>query len=198
MNNKNYAPILSAQTIEKLTAIADIAEATGLFTDAHALDLSEITREPIEWQSRDGYISHNKGGEVLTVWHYGALGSGQYITKGQHKEKERLQEMLRDDFIKEYELTGEATTNYYNHPAFEQYETEFLEDGSDTDLLEFRASIDDADNITLDLSICYKDAPYYRSRYFETIGKLELSLKQFEHISLESVEKYFRRAITRT
>ena len=195
-NEKAFNPRVPAWVQKKLMQIAELAENTSLFLDGFGfLELSEVTTSAIEWESRPGFWSWTMGGYRVDVLHYGALSTGSYITKGQKEEKERLQQMLKQEFLADYPDAN--SESYYNHPAFGQYEAGYYSDGSDIDIAQFRAWVDDKHQITLDLTIFYRDAPYHRAETGELIAQLELTEVQCARIKLETIEKFFRRAIKR-
>lgn len=194
-NEKKYHSSVSIDTQTKIESVCDMVADFKLFTDNRMLDTCEINREFIEFKSSDGFISHNKGGVVLSMFVSQSIDSSTHITKPQGKFIASLNKMLYDDFLSDN--PDLKNTDYWNTDIFQRYECEFWEDGSDMALMEFRCVIDDADKITIDLSICYSDAPYYRGACFELIGSLKLNQSQFERITLEFIKNYFYRAISR-
>ena len=176
-----------------------MASENKLFLDGFSVDLidSEPQKEYTEWQSRDGFMSSNRGGIELSLQLLSGFSSGSYITKRQRK----FVDEMRVQCLRDFEIDNDIDEMDFNNDDMMQrlsdYEMEYFSD-VDVSLLQFRIVIDDdMDVITIDLSICYNDAPYYRSNKFELIASLDLTFEQFKRIEFKTLERYFKRALKR-
>ena len=125
------------------------------------------------------------------------FSSGSHITKGQRKFVDEMRVQCLRDFEVDNDIDEMDFDNDDMMQSLSDYESEYFSD-IDLSLLQFRIVIDDdTDLITIDLSICYSDAPYYRSDKFELIASLDLSFKQFERIEFKTLGRYFKRALKR-
>jgi len=149
----------------------------GLAEDLHIFDFDcdDVTREVIPHQSYDGFISLNLGGFTLSSWFYN-YGSGRFLTKLQREWSYGMEKMCLTDFARDY--PGEE---------FDAYSREYMDEGT---FIQFRCYVDDDGWVQVDLCICYKDSPYYRSQYFEVIADVTLSEERFMRLRPEAIIRW--------
>lgn len=201
MNTKKFHYSIDDAIIAKIEKISDFVAEKQLFLDnLSCVDLidNDATKDYLEWQHRDGYMSYNRGGVELSLRLSSGLSSGFSLTKAMAKWQDRMRDNIITDFCNDLQIDN---TDLFKQSdkildCFYEYESDYLMN-CDVAMVQFRIVIDDdTDLITLDLSICYDDE-YFRGSNFEVISDLYLDFSQFERITLESIERFFKRAIKR-
>ena len=167
---------VSKEVQDKIELVVGLAEDLPVFD----FDCDEVTRAAIPHQSYDGFISFNLGGFTLSSWFYN-YGSGRFLTKGHREWSYGMEKMCLTDFARDY--PGEALDS----EEFDAYNREYMDEGT---FIQFRCYVDDDGCIQVDLCVCYKDAPYYRSTAFEVIADVALSEERFMRLRPEAIIRW--------
>jgi hypothetical protein len=124
------------------------------------------TIEPIEWKSRDGFISWNNGGLSVSQSFYCGNGSGIYHTT---KEREFCEQQANNcawQYCMDHQI--DFDTFDYLGDDFAEYKQEWFND--QYTIIEARAWVTrDDGKINLELLAHYRDCPYMRDKHAEEV-----------------------------
>lgn len=180
---KNFQSTVPEKIQEKLLNFSENVE---LYDIAKTYDKERI--EEISGHSYDGFISLNRGGFEISAFADCGYGSGSYVTKEQEKFIDQLRDQVEQDFreenniIKDQELTDEQWNEFCEFECNNEYFEPLL----------IRVEIwvkDNIDEIFFRLSIGYKDAPYYRSNYDETLNEFTITFDEFLNTDNDKIVK---------
>lgn len=132
----------------------------------------------------DGFIPFQLGGYDATLWTRFDMDSSYHLTEGMTQESERLQKMAYEEAMQELGLPVETAwddlTNEQRETVWE-FEDAMFNEGA---LLQFECWLDgkpynpDAPlgEVMMRVSVNYRDAPYFRSKYAEDMHQLSLGV----------------------
>jgi len=151
--------------------------------------------EPIYGKSYDGFIPFQDGGYEISEFYRNDIDSSYHFTKAQSESMERSKKDMYESFYHDHikgndkraaDVKLDKDFSYSDLPeklqsVFSDYENEWFESA----LLRCELWVSDgyhddkADTIYYRVSLGYKDAPYYRSKYDETLFEGNVSIKAF-------------------
>ena len=118
------------------------------------------TIEPVEFKSRDGFISHNNGGFSVTQSFFCGISSGIFHSKKEREFYEKMQDECGLDYQKDTDEAPEGD-------EFWEYEQEYFNEAYT--ILELELFFDEYARLQVSLLLHYRDAPYHRSNRAEEI-----------------------------
>lgn len=144
-------------------------------------DYSEPRINEISGKSYSGFIAFTNGGYEVTSFYFGAWASGDYLTAKHETWTDEVRESFYQDYLKDNnltELTDEQEEEYWDA------ESEYMSECNT--FIRYESWVD-GDSVFLRLSVGYKDTPYFRSKYDETIAEKTLTIQEFLAAPLESL-----------
>ena len=151
----------------------------------------------ISGKSYDGFIAFQDGGFEVSELYRSDTDSSYHLTQAQTDTMNERQEFCYECFRsdnKELNLPedygyADIPEEFQNH--FTEYEAEFFEPA----LMRFETWVDrdQSQSIFLRLSLNYRDQPYYRSKYDETLFEIKVTAEQFLSKDNEFFIKLFNR-----
>lgn len=178
-----YVPI---GIVEKLSELADEVLADTFCCYNPCRD-GEAQAEIISGVPESGYIPFQDGGYRIVQTVSNGLSSGSYLSDGERIFTENLQKQCEDDFLERYDynINYEGLTEDAKEVCYDYENNWFME--VDT-LIEFECWSKDA-NVYLRLSINYKDCPYFRNQYAETLWEKTMTHTDFLECDIKTLVK---------
>ena len=159
--------------------LLNLAELAAEFIDALPGDTwgDDPTIEPVEYESRDGFMSSNDGG--YSVQQYFACGwsSGYYRSDSEREFIERIAQDAFESFKQENNIEG-AEIPEMMLEQFYDYENDYMSDCYTLAEIEIMLPRGD-DTVQICYLLHYGDVPYFRPKYAEQIGLRTYALDQF-------------------
>ena len=123
-----------------------------------------------------GYIPLQKGGFLISEFYSNELDSTYHFTKNQTTFNAKIYESFLNDYKRENSLDEID----YDDEMFQNLENDFF----DPCAFEFRIWIDNSDMVQIDVSVNYKDAPYYRFKSSENIIEKSMTIDDFMELDV--------------
>ena len=139
------------------------------FKDGHGC----VKIDEISGIAYSGYIPLQKGGYLISEFYNNGIDCA-YFTKNQKEFNEKCYE----SFLAEYKKDNSLTEIDFDDVDFQNADNEYFEPCA----LELRIWIEKDDTIILNVSVNYKDAPYYRFKGAEMIIEQSKSIDEFMNL----------------
>jgi hypothetical protein len=118
-----------------------------------------------------GYIPLQKGGYMISEFYSNDIDKSNHFTKKQTEFNAQCYE----SFLTEYKRDNSIDEIDYDDVDFQNAESEYFEPCA----LEVRIWIKKDDMVILNVSVNYRDAPYYRFKIAETIIEKSMTIDEF-------------------
>jgi hypothetical protein len=202
---KHFKSTVPAAIQTKLAALANLAEnewESTLVTGHKGYDsLTDTRTDEIEGNYVSGWIPKQDGGYSVSRMYRNDCDSSYHFTEKQtdnaNSQMETCQQMyVHDNKLESFDydsMSQEEKEKYWD------YENEWFSDGAVLQLQMFVEGFNHSDywnnknvpQVTIRLSINYKDAPYFREGYAEDIKQEILTVDEFLSMDNMSIIKHF-------
>jgi hypothetical protein len=201
MNNFKSSVPVAIQT--KLKALADMAENewhnTIVLGNRRYGSEGEVRINEIEGNYVSGWMPKQDGGYSVENYYRSDVDSSYHFTEKQTDFVNEQSKQCFDSFLSDNEIDSETEWDSLTDEQkeeFSQYENEWFNDGALLQLQMFAEGFDNSmwskeKQITIRLSINYKDAPYFREKYAEDIKQVILSVDEFMAQDNKSIIQQF-------
>ena len=174
---KHFANGVSPALAKKMSQLADLIKDDFISAQLDSYIMARI--DEISGVGYSGFIPHQDGGFTVSERYPCGVSSGCFFTQSERKFCERMQQDAENEWLRENEL--DAVPEGRKEECYE-YQDEWMRD-QDTilsvELWTGHNQDDNLDDVTIRLSLNYKDAPYYRSKYAEDIIELKYTAAEF-------------------
>jgi hypothetical protein len=194
---KNFKSRVPADIQAKIKEIADSITFRELIS-GNQESISEQNTNEIEGNYRSGWIPKQDGGFVVDQLFYDDSDSSHHFTKEQTQAAYEDDKRCFKSFLSDHGLDEDTEYDALTDEQKEQL-AEYENDWHDPALLQFQIFADydtgirsEPANITMRLSINYKDAPYYREKYAQDIKTLILEPAEFMAKPVSEIIEQFK------
>ena len=207
---KHFAECVNTDICEKMADIAKAVESEfiGDPSDKHRFEAYGCTHiNDISGVSYDGFFAYQNGGYSVTEVYQNNVDSSYHFLNEQTEYMNTCEKNLYDSFFNDNKeklqamnLTAEFSySDLENNPELQREFEEYENEGFDPAILFFENWIDrnEEKNIFFRVSINFKDAPYYRSKYATTIFEFSINEETLLKHDVETFIKVFKHKFDR-
>lgn len=190
-NFLHFAPSVPCDTRQKMADLAQLVEDEVIGAQHDGYGCLRI--DPISGNAYDGFIPHQEGGYSVSEMFGNGCGSGKYFTEGEREESNRMLEQCALDYASHEGIDREEVN--FSSDEYGEYESEYMRDCDSLLTCEIwtgHRKDSQPGIVTVQLSVNYKDAPYFRSEYAEDILELQYTAEEFAAVDLSEIVKQLK------
>lgn len=183
---RNFADSVPQTIRDKLYTLAVAVQDNFISDQGESIGTSRL--DAIYGYAYDGYIPFQLGGYEVSEFYHNDVDPSYHFTEAQTDYNNKSLENCYKSFAFDHSFEDDFTIDCLSpemQDAFYEYEYDWFEPA----LLRFELWVKDLSTVELQLGINYKDAPYYRTKYDDTLFTLSLPIKDIMQINSEDFIK---------
>jgi len=162
----------TAVSIELQSKLKDFSEAAlSDFISGFSEDENRNSIDELCFEDQSDFLPIQLGGFTINEFYRNDLDPSYHFTK----EQTEFNQKFFDAMIEEYKVDNNLEEIDYEDFDFQEWECELFESA----LLSLAAFVETSGMVKLELTINYKDAPYYRSQFNETLKEMTFTEAEF-------------------
>ena len=174
---KHFNSVVSIELQNKVEAFA-LASFEDFISDfKESNSCSQI--EPLFGIAQSGWIPMQLGGFTITEFYHNDMDSSYHFTK----EQTDFNQAFYDDMVEHYKVDNDLEEIDYDDNDFQNWEAELF----DSSMLRLVVYVDNDGLVTVEFSVNYKDAPYFRLNSDQMLKELTFTEEEFLKVDFEEI-----------
>lgn len=175
----HFNPSVPKEIREKLSIFADVVEGDYINQLSEGYGCTKI--DEISGVPYSGFIPYTNGGFIISEFIRCDLDASYHLTNAQTEWVNKMESILIEEIRENFDI--DLTVCSEPPEEVTDYENDFWEPA----LLQITAIVTEKHKVKIELSVTYRDSPYYRYEYREVINTIELTLAEFTQINPEEL-----------
>jgi hypothetical protein len=195
-NLLHFAPGADTDQAYKMGELAELIKDEFISEQPDSYGMARI--DTVSGKAFDGFIPHQKGGFSISEYYPLGISSGRFFTDGEREHAERLQADALAGFCLENDYDDYEAIPEDRREDLYEFEDNWLRDQESILSVELWTghNQDTAPGmVTVRLSLNYRDAPYYRSKYAEDLAEFQYTADEFKAVELYAIIERLRGAL---
>lgn len=177
MKHDNFKPYVNRRVADKIYDLVSGVGFDALLPNTMYESYGTDHINPIEGNARSGWFPFQDGGYARSTLIRNDIDISYHVTKGQTEAVEQASKNMLDSFMLDYGIDPDEGVDYDDDDLMNKL-SEYENEWHDPALLSFSVIVKEG-CVGISLSVNYRDAPYYREKYGETIHEIVVDVETF-------------------